>query len=81
MIISENIQNFRIFTVTLSETIQSSRMPILDRFFLKFRGEKFVQNFCNISAILQAATSATIAAVAAGHIENQNSLLAEGAVK
>ena len=31
--------------------------------------------------ILQAATSATIADVAAGHIENQNSLLAEGAVK
>ena len=37
-------------------------------------------NFC-VSAILQAATSATIAAVAAGHVENQNMLLAEGAVK
>ena len=33
------------------------------------------------AAILQAATSATIAALASGHVENQNSLLAEGAVK
>ena len=32
-------------------------------------------------AMLQAATSATIATVAAGHIENQNSLLTEGTVK
>ena len=34
-----------------------------------------------IAAILQAATAATIAAVAAGHQDNQNSLLEEGAAK
>jgi hypothetical protein len=37
--------------------------------------------FCFVTAILQAATAATIAAVSGGHETNQTSLLEEGAAK